>query len=481
MHKDITIKAISDFLGLILSIVILSIVTKNLGTIKYGVFSQVVTTITLLVPVLLIRLNTASVRYFPIIIKDKIKIKEKFISILLIISGLSFVVSLGIYFNKDTVAKLIFDDISYSYLILYLSIYIFVRAILTYLIDFYRSINKTKYSSVFIVTRFFFIFLSIIVTLTTSFSIVNVLVAYITSEVMLIFVIFTILFQGYFKNIKTYFNFSGLKPYFLYSIPLVPYSILISINQLGDRFFITHFLGIDKAGIYTFSYNLIGAAFMINTAIAYVIYPYISQMWANNNKKKVKKYLEKGQNMFLYFAIPIIAGLFVLYPDLIVIIAGDEFEIGRELILLIALGYIFLGIYGINGYIIDLSQKTTFFLVILIISATTNMILNFVLIPIYGIAGAAFSTFVTYFIQAVIMYFIAQKLVGFKIDINFYFIFVCLLSTFVMLITMSFIKMDNVILQLITSFVAGVAIYLGLTYFLLLKRKKLNIYNLLED
>lgn len=478
LYQDILIKAIADFLTLVLNLVVISLIAKNLGSFQYGLFSQMTTTVILLIPVLLLRLNTASVRFFPKIIESKEKIKAKFISILVIISSLTFIFCLLLFFGKNTISKLIFSTSFHSELVIFLAIYLFVKVIQVYAIDFYRAINKTRYSSIFSVIRLILILLSIYLVIVINVNIINVLKAYIISETLLLLLIFFILFNGYFKNISSGIDFSGLKPYFLYSIPLVPYSILVSINQLGDRFFIIHLLGVNEAGIYTFSYNLIGAAFMINTAIAYVIYPYISRMWVNNEKHRVKQVLENGQNLFLYFAIPITSGLVFLYPDIVNIMAGGDFVIDRQLVLLIALGHIFLGIYSINGYVVDLSHKTTTFLVILIISASINMLLNFLLIPIIGLQGAALSTFVAYLIQAVVIYFLAQKLAGFKIDIDYQFIFICVLASAIMLTVINLIKIDYAIARVAISVMIGVIIYLGLTYLFVWKNKPYGLRSL---
>ena len=98
LYQDILIKAIADFLTLVLNLVVISLIAKNLGSFQYGLFSQMTTTVILLIPVLLLRLNTASVRFFPKIIESKEKIKAKFISILVIISSLTFIFCLLLFF-----------------------------------------------------------------------------------------------------------------------------------------------------------------------------------------------------------------------------------------------------------------------------------------------------------------------------------------------------------------------------------------------
>jgi O-antigen/teichoic acid export membrane protein len=475
MNKDMLIKAISDILSLILNIMVMSIIAKNLGIFKYGVFSQITATTMILLPILLIKLNTASVRYFSEIINDKEKIKEKFLTILLIVLFFTIVICMVMYSTREFISLIIFNNAEYSNLIILTIIYIFVKVVLTYTIDFYRAINKTRYSSFFSLMRLIIISAGIGILSHYKVNIESVLSVYIFSEAMLVLIMLTVLFRGYFKNVVTSLGFSDLKKYFVYSLPLIPYSILISINQLGDRYFIVHFLGIEDAGIYSFSYSLIGTSFIVYTSIAYVIYPYISRMWTNNEMAKVKETLEIGQDIFLYIAIPITFLLIYLYPDIVRIIAGKDFIIERSLVLLIAIGHVFFGIYSIYGYVIDLSQKTFLFLKVMMVSAFLNIGLNIILIPIMGIQGAALSTFFTYLVQVVAVQMIVKKISCFKLKIDYKLVAICCAISFFSILMISLLSEHREIKTIAISIMIFLIIYIFMTYIMLFKNEKYKL------
>lgn len=466
LYQDIIIRALSDFFVLVFNLLILRIMTKNLGTSGYGAFSQIMATVGFLTPLLLLRMDTACVRFFPSILNNKSEIKKKFLSLFLLIIIVVIVVSSIAVLFKKQVSIITFGSDSYLYLINLMFLFVFLRVTGTYLNNFYRALNKTRYSSLFEVIRFFLVSVFLFITLQKmNLGLKGFLISFILSEAILVLILILLIFSQHLKGVKGGIDYSGISPYFRYSIPLIPYSVFVWINELGDRYLITHLLGLNEAGIYSVAYTISKYAFILQSAISFVIYPYVSQLWARREYLQVKSFLERGQNLFLFYAIPVAFGLTILGPEIIKVFAGEGFLVDRQLILLIAIGYIFLGLFQINGYIIDLSQKTFLFLIVLIITATVNIGLNLFLIPLIGIKGAAISTFVTYLIQSTIIMILSPTLVNFRIGFNFGFLLKCLVGSIIMAFIIGLIRFDNKIVYLTVSLFTGSTLYIIIMYF----------------
>lgn len=129
---------------------------------------------------------------------------------------------------------------------------------------------------------------------------------------------------------------------------------------------------------------------------------------------------------------------------------------GGGLVLLVALGTIFLGIYQINVYIILLAQQTKWLPLMIAIAGFTNAGINLVLTPKVGIIGAAISTIVSYFILAAIVTFWVRKSIGYRVD--FKFIAKVLLATVIMGVCVRFIPTSGA-LGVATAVIASAAIY----------------------
>jgi O-antigen/teichoic acid export membrane protein len=462
LYRDICVRGSSDIIILVLNLLILPVVTKKLGDTGFGVYSQIMVTVAFVTPLLLFRFNTACVRYFPHIMNDISELKNKFFIIMILLVGVTLLFVFTIYFKKDFFSTITFGTNKYASLINYILIFIFVRVTGTYVSDFFRAINKSNYSSIFEAMRFLFILLLVLLTLQEwHLGIKGLLISYIVAEIILVAIFFAIIWLKFLQPATPIvFSLAGLRPYLKYSTPLVAYSVLIWVNDCSDRYLITHLIGIKQAGVYSLAYTLTKYALFLQSSIAFVIFPHISCLWIQGERGQVKLFLEKGQNLFLFMAIPIVAGLTFLSPHLIRFIAGEEFLVSRNIIFMIALGYLCCGIYQIHSYIIDLSQKTIWFLIVLAISSLVNIILNLLLIPKIGISGAAFSTFITYFVQAVIVYAIARNLINIIIDINIFYILKCIMASIIMLLIINYIHIKGGILSLIFSIFIGAVTYM---------------------
>jgi len=166
-----------------------------------------------------------------------------------------------------------------------------------------------------------------------------------------------------------------------------------------------------------------------------------------------------GGNIFLFFAFPITAGLTFLSEPVIELIAGKAFIIDPLIILFICLGFIFLGMYGIYSYIIDLSEKTYIALIILIITGALNVILNIVLIPVMDIMGAALATLITYAVQTIIILYLSRNLINVTVKFNLLFIFKCFLATMVMILVLGQINIANQVSYVVASIIIGSLVY----------------------
>jgi len=90
-------------------------------------------------------------------------------------------------------------------------------------------------------------------------------------------------------------------------------------------------------------------------------------------------------------------------------IIGKEFLSGLPIVPLVLLGYLFNGVYYVFQAGIYIEEKTKYFPIVTFAGAIVNVIVNILLIPIFGIMGAAFATFAAYFVMAVSLYFFSQK------------------------------------------------------------------------
>ncbi len=453
--------------------------TKNLGTELYGLWNQILVTVGLLTPILMLHLDTAVVRYLASG-KRKDVIGQAFNNMMwIIIMFSSAAVVISIIFSSN-LSVIMFDSGNYGSFVILTFLYAATSAVFNFIINYLRAMGKIKQLSIINVLTYLFMTVSLIVLASLGYSLQFMICIYLI--IYLIFVV--ILVMSIVKDIglrKPNFdkaNVKDLKKFILFSIPHIPNGILLWVLNLSDRYLITFFLGLSQAGIYSASYNIGNIITAFYMPISFVLFPIVSRYWDNNERGMVRKYLEYSTKIFLFLAIPGSIGLYVLSKPLLQILTTSEFVIGGALTFFVAVGYVFLGIFHINSFIISLVEKTKFIPIITAIGGITNIILNIVLIPQIGIIGAAIATLISYLVLSIIVLLWARKEIQYSLETVF--LVKVIVSSIIMALVIKHILSVS-ILGILIAVLVGLIAYVASTLLLktLSKAEKEIIYDVL--
>jgi O-antigen/teichoic acid export membrane protein len=183
------------------------------------------------------------------------------------------------------------------------------------------------------------------------------------------------------------------------SWPLFFSSIAVVIYMKIDQIMIGEILGEKELGIYSAAVRISEMWYFVPVIISNSIFPAI--IYAKKKSKKL--YLNKLQKLyafFLWFSAIMSILVFFIAPFLIKISFGEGYELSaRVLSIHIWSGVaVFLGVASCKHLLAE--NLTRIDLYRTIIGVFVNIFLNFLLIPIYGIIGAAFATLISQFFSA---------------------------------------------------------------------------------
>jgi O-antigen/teichoic acid export membrane protein len=461
--RDITVRSGSDVFNVFVNLVTILFLANYLGSTDYGIYMQVITTATLLVPLLILRLSTASVRFFPSICDDNGLLKDHVMTILIVVVVVSSLAALLLVGMTPFSTRLIFGSDMGARLVMVLSLFVVLRCVAILLIDYFRALNLIIQASLYNSIRFLAVLAAILLAISGRLDVTGIILAQCGAELIVLLLVAARLARRQVFGIPFRFSLDRLSPYFRYSLPLVPYSFFLGVNQLSDRYFIAHMIDIDAAGIYAFTYIMVSAAFLLAASLSYVIYPYLSRLWQDGEMQEVSRYIDIGQKIFVFFGLPIAFGVYVIYRPLVTLLAGDGFVVSDAVVVWITAGHFFFGLCCIIGYIIDLSKKTVIYLKILLFTSLINLLLNWLLIPIIGMQGAAISTAVTYAVQLLALSRMSSTLVPFRVAINRRFLLVCLAGSAIMCLLLLRLQPADGIAGLVLTVLAGIIIYITVT------------------
>ena len=192
------------------------------------------------------------------------------------------------------------------------------------------------------------------------------------------------------------------------------------INYQADTLLIGYFLTVTDVGYYAVAVGLSRFFWLVPQAIQTITYPATSEYWANNNHGALNKMIDKSIKYTAYILLPIGLGVGFFAKDIVTLIFGDSFVHAVLPLQILIIGTVIFGLVKAIGSSlpgigrVDVNFKVTSF------GAMVNIILNFLLIPIYGIVGAAIATTTSFVIISLSIIYLTITIMHIKIDVKWY-------------------------------------------------------------
>ncbi len=179
-----------------------------------------------------------------------------------------------------------------------------------------------------------------------------------------------------------------------------------------DSVMVTSIRGLSATGIYGIAFFIGQIIEMPRRALAHISAPFVADAAAREDNDKIQELYQKSSlSQFLVGALLLICvwtnldSLFTIIPN------GQNYVSGRYVVLLIGLGKLIDMSMGINGNIIQNSPHYRFNFYAMTILAILGIATNLLLIPLFGIIGAALASLSSIFlVNAARAIFIKQKL-----------------------------------------------------------------------
>jgi O-antigen/teichoic acid export membrane protein len=237
------------------------------------------------------------------------------------------------------------------------------------------------------------------------------------------------------RTIKPVISFSLVRVSIKFGLPLTGVFIMSLLLAVIDKFCIVQFLGPHDLGIYSLGYKIsemsIQNIFMVLLLPAY---PAIIKTFENEGKSAAGKSLKNYISIYFVFLVPVLMILWGMAKEFCLVFLGDKYQGCYVILGLIAAGIFILGLshYVVKVFLLIENSKKIFYF--LLISVIINIILNIILIPNFGIKGAAYSTLISYFCYLSISYIVIKKEKKFPIEFPWLTLFKTIIAAGVMLI-----------------------------------------------
>ena len=298
----------------------------------------------------------------------------------------------------------------------------------------------------------------------------DMIIMFIASSYLLA-TILIIIYNAIKYKFKSQFNFFDLeKDLLIQALSFAGYSLLLAglTSILTNISFIltSTYLGLEETGIFTIC-AFIGIIIELpKRAANQIIGPLISEHFKAKNIIEVEKIYQKASINLGVISLLLGIGIFTNIQDLFLFIPkGEQIQAGFYVVLLIGLSKIIAMIFGPNGELLIYSNQKQFMIISLMISTIILVLLNMLLIPIYGINGAAIATLTMVTIDQLIKYLIIRIKLQMKLFTNNH-IKLLLLSGVVGLAAYYVPVNITPLVNIVVRSLGTVIVFVGLTYLL---------------
>jgi len=452
--QRIGLVGITQILVALSSIILLPILTKNYSVSDYGIWVQINVTLNLIPAIITLGLPFVMIRFLASK-KDKGEIQEGFYSITVIVLITSAITSTLLFLFSGTIAESILNNNITAARILPLIIFFTSLNVVYY--NYFRTFQQMKIYSIFLLLQAYLTVLFVSYFAASGYSISFAVSGFLITQIITFCMALVLIthFIGFkipeMRNIKEYLSIG---------IPTVSSSLSYWIVESSDRYIIGILLSTTFVGYYSPSYTLGNLIVMLMFPFSVILLPLLSKYYDENKMDEVRLYLKYSLKFFIALAVPAAVGLSLLSKLIIELLSTPEIAANGYFITpFVTVSAILFGIYNIIINVILLNKKTKIVGIIWVFAAILNITLNLIMIPYFGIIGAAIATLAAYTLAFVITLFYSLKY--FKFDFDFPFIGKCMLSSFIMSLIIIKFYPTGVLSLLIVIAVSSI-VYMGI-------------------
>ena len=219
--------------------------------------------------------------------------------------------------------------------------------------------------------------------------------------------VFVLSLVGIRKEITFCLDFAILKKSLKYSLPILPHNLSGWAMNMVDRLMLNNLNSLSLVALFDVGAQIGKVVNLISLGVNSAYSPWFFEHVRNNPKDKKTIVNITNKIVLLYACIAVTASL--LSPEVLRIIGKPSYYESWKVVPFIATAFVINGFYFTYSNVFFL-EKTKYLPILTIIGAITNVGLNYLLIPAYGIFGAAFSSLITKITFTALTYIICQKL-----------------------------------------------------------------------
>ena len=197
------------------------------------------------------------------------------------------------------------------------------------------------------------------------------------------------------------------KEIFLKSYPIAISGMALFLLMSFDILFLKKYRNDETVAFYSVGVKIMTIVSIIIITINITVSAKISEHFSGQNRNELAKILKNSSRTIFGITLPVVV-LLSIFSGHILSLFGEEYIAARQAFLILIIGQGVCSAFGSSSVYLNMTGRQHIYQIILIVAVIINFVLNRLLIPVYGMTGAAIafvsSSFFWNFVSAVIIY-----------------------------------------------------------------------------
>jgi len=189
--------------------------------------------------------------------------------------------------------------------------------------------------------------------------------------------------------------------------------------EATDKYFLWFFWGAATVGIYQVAVGAASIVMVVSTTLYFTFTFSVIKLWEENKET----FYKLTENVFKWVTIALIllvAALFTGNHIAVALLGGAEYYAADNIIPIYGVGICAIVYNSIFVSLLNLTRNTRYIMVVFVASAAVNVVLNYAMIPAFGLVGAAVATSISWILVSVLLMFKCRKIFELRFDFSMY-------------------------------------------------------------
>ncbi len=387
---------------------------RFLGPENYGRFNIVLGVITIAFTLATFGLFGSLSRFIPYNLKSKnFKTVKSVIDFSLVFTFfISLAVAVALFVLSGQISTKVFHDPELQPLFKIFAIGIPVIAIQRIMAGVIRGFKEAKYDALIFKIGVRVIKIAIfLIFLTTSYRLWGAIFAFIASALVTVLVSIWLVRYRIFPDYRRYSRNPVARELLSFTWPLALTGFTFLFVSKTDTMLLGYFLTSTDVGIYTPALVIAQLLTFMGAAFSYIFLPVVSEFFANKNMEGLESLYKSTSKWMVLTVLPLLLFILLFPSDILRLLYGSSYSHGYQALTILSIGISMNILLGTTGNVLVGGGYTKLNLAGEVIAAMSNITLNIIMIPAYGIIGAAAATGASYLIRnSVFLFFLYRKL-----------------------------------------------------------------------